>query len=276
MNPDVTIVLVAYNRATFLQRTLDCIVKQTYPNFELLICDDCSIDNTPEVARRYAAMDQRIQHVRNPVNLGMPGNLNAGIKRANCDLIAILHDGDIYHPELIEKWRAALLEHPNAGFVFNVYRHLAPDGVTGALTSVFPDVIPGKEFLENGCFADPEMECPVWGTVMTRHSIVRELGYFDPRYGFWSDMDMWFRIAERYDVAFVPEPLIDIPSRNAMPHLFSASSVKTHATIFRMYWAARCRMYKTRPVRLLKALTDQVAGFTYTKSRRAIRRLRKT
>jgi hypothetical protein len=154
-----------------------------------------------------------------------------------------------------------------------VYRHLSADGAHGALTSVFPDLMKGKHFLEEAVFSDPEMECPVWGTVMTRHSIVRRLGYFDPRYGFWSDMDMWFRIAERHDVAFVPEPLIDIPSRKAMPHLFSASSIKTHWTIFRMYSAARWRMYKSRPGTLAKSLGRQIAGFVYTKTRRALRRL---
>jgi hypothetical protein len=131
----------------------------------------------------------------------------------------------------------------------------------------------GSEFLENVCFQDPELECPVWGTVMARRGVYEALGMFDPTYGFWSDFDMWFRIAEFYDVAFVPEPLIDLPSRTTMPHLFASGALKTHTTIFRMYWAARCRHYWNRPFHLARELAKQVLYFVCSRTRRAMRRL---
>jgi hypothetical protein len=86
-------------------------------------------------------------------------------------------------------------------------------------------------------------------------------------------MDLYFRIAEKYDVAFVPEPLIDLPSRKVMPHLFGSGALKTHSTIFRIYWAARCRHYHGRPAALLLALARQIWDFGYTKIRRIWRRL---
>jgi glycosyltransferase involved in cell wall biosynthesis len=274
MKPDVSIVLVTYNRAEFLPRTLDCVLNQTYSNFELFICDDRSSDATPEVGRAYQAKDQRIRYVQNAVNLGMPGNLNAGLKRANGEFAAILHDGDIYDPTIIEKLRKALIEHPSAGFVFNMYRHLAPDGQSGLVTPVYPNFMRGKEFLEDLCFRDSELECPVWGTTMVRRRVVEELGYFDPKYGFWSDFDMWFRIAEKYDVAFVAEKLIDLPSRKAMPHLFDSRPLKAHSTIFRMYWAARRRHYRGKPGVLARELGKQTKDFAVTKTRRVLRRLK--
>ena len=273
MSPDVSIVLVTYNRAEFLPRTLDCILEQTYKNFELFICDDCSSDATPDICRRYEAQDKRIQYVRNQTNLAMPGNLNSGIRRCSGEVVAILHDGDIYHPAIIEKWRAALLEYPTAGFVFNIYRHLSPDGKSGALTDTFSRFLNGSYFLEKICFRDRDLDCPVWGTVMARRAVLNQMGLLNPRYGFWSDFDMWFRIAESYDVAFVPEALIDLPSRKAMPHLFDKGALVTHATIFRMFWAARCRHYKHRPVNLAYELTKQVGYFVSSKTRRVLRRL---
>jgi glycosyltransferase involved in cell wall biosynthesis len=194
-------VLVTYNREKFLPRTLNCILDQTYTNFELLICDDSSTDNTETICREYARYDQRIRYHRNRANLGMPGNLNHGIRRARFEFVANLHDGDIYHPTLLEKWRDALIENPTAGFVFNIYRHLFPHGHSGALTSEFPSLLNGHHFLENVCFKDRELECPVWGTVMARRSVYEAVGHFDDTYTFWSDFDMWFRIAEQYDVA---------------------------------------------------------------------------
>jgi len=273
MTPDVSIVLVTYNRAAVLPRTLDSILSQTYPEFELWICDDCSADNTPEIAQAYAQKDRRVHYLRNQTNLRMPGNLNEGIRRANCEFVAVAHDGDIYHPALIEKWRAALLRNPTAGFVFNVYRHLEPDGVTGSLTNIYPSFMTGKYFLERLAFADPEMECPVWGTGMARRQVLEEMNLFDDKFGFWSDMDMYFRIAQKYDVAFVPEPLIDLPSRKVMPHLFKSGPLKAHSTIFRIYWDARCRHYRERPVVLALALSRQIWDFGYTKLRRIWRRM---
>jgi glycosyltransferase involved in cell wall biosynthesis len=273
MSPDVSIVLVTYNRAEFLPRTLDCILEQTYREFELFICDDCSTDATPNICRRYEAQDKRIQYVRNQTNLAMPGNLNAGIRRCSGEFVAILHDGDIYHRTIIEKWRAALVENPSAGFVFNVYRHLSPDGQSGALTDTFSTFLKGSDFLEKICFRDRDLDCPVWGTVMARRVVLNEMGLFNARYGFWSDFDMWFRIAESHDVAFVPEALIDLPSRKTMPHLFDKGALVTHATIFRMFWAARCRHYQHEPVKLAYELMKQIGYFVSSKTRRVLRRL---
>lgn len=203
----------------------------------------------------------------------MPANLNAGIARTQFEFIANLHDGDVYHPNLVEKWREALLRNPSAGFVFNIYRHLLPDGMPKGVTDTFPRLIRGHEFLEDICFRDNELECPVWGTVMARRGVYQTLGLFDPTYGFWSDFDMWFRIAEQYDVAFVPEVLIELPSRAVMPHLFASGALKTHTTIFRMYWAARCRHYWHQPLRLANELARQVLLFANSRFRHIMRRL---
>jgi glycosyltransferase involved in cell wall biosynthesis len=274
---DVSIVLVVYNRAQFLARTLECLLRQSYPHFELMICDDASTDGTDEVCRNYAARDPRIRYIRNYKNMGMPGNLNNGIQLARHELIAILHDGDIYEPDLIESWRAALLDHPSAGFVFNQYVHLAPDGKSGAATGWFPEFMSGSEFLENYVFPDREVEFPVWGTVMGRRSIYMELGLFDPRFSFWSDVDMCCRIAEQHDVAYVRKPLIRLPSRLVMPHLFSERMLAAHINYFRIHWLVRKRHYRHQQWKKTAALTSMATVFvssrSYKLARRYLRRL---
>jgi glycosyltransferase involved in cell wall biosynthesis len=275
---DVSIVLVTYNREKFLPRTLDCVLAQSYADFELLICDDASTDGTRQICEDYARQDRRIRYIRNPRNLAMPGNLNNGIRLASHELLATLHDGDIYAPNLIEKWRATLLRFPSAAFVFNQYTHLSADGKRGVTTGRFPEFMAGKDFLEKIVFADREVEMAVWGTVMARRSIYLEMGLFDERYSFWADMDMWCRMAERYDVAYVNEPLISLPHRLAMPHLFTEKMLTAHKTIFRVHWNARVRHYYRRPGMMLAALGSMAFSFAAVRSvklyRRLLRRMR--
>ncbi len=273
VSDDVSIVLVTYNRERFLPRTIDSILAQSYPHFELLICDDASTDGTHRVCEEYATRDLRIRYIRNPTRLSMPGNLNNGIRLARRELIATLHDGDIYAPTLIEKWRAALLRFPSAGFVFNQYVHLSPDGKTGGITSRFPEFISGTAFLERIVFRDREVEFVVWGTVMARRSVYLEMGLFDGRFSFWSDMDMWCRIAERYDVAHVPEPLIRLPNRAAMPHLFSERMLTAHEMMFRIHWNARIRHYRGRPWQLAAALASMSVMFVSSRAVKLGRRI---
>ncbi len=268
---DVSIVLVTYNRARFLRQTLDSILAQTYRHFELLVCDDHSQDETEAICRQYAAWDERITYRRRQTNLGMPGNLNEGLQACKYEFVAVLHDGDIYHPTLIDKWRNALISHPSAGFVFNRYRHLAADGNAAWVTPPYPELLSGKAFLDK-CFAD-DKGCPVWGTVMGRRSAYERLGWFNPTYTFWADIDMWFRIAERYDVAHVPELLIDLPDRTMVPRQFAKGvkgSLIGNATVFRIYWSAKCRRFRGQPHRLIYHLSRQCVGYW---SLRAARRV---
>jgi glycosyltransferase involved in cell wall biosynthesis len=270
---DVSIILVAYNRARFLPRTIDCLLRQSYPHFELLICDDASTDGTDEVCKGFAAHDRRIRYIRNDKNKGMPGNLNNGIQLARHELIAIVHDGDIYEPDLIKCWRAALLRHGSAGFVFNQYVHLGPDEKTGAKTAFFPEFMNGSEFLEKHIFPDREVEFAVWGTVMGRRSIYIKLGLLDPRFSFWADMDMSCRIADCYDVAYVPKPLIQLPSRVAMPHLFSERMMTAHLNMFRIHWLARTRHYRRQPAKQVAALLSMTTRFVSIRCFKLARRL---
>jgi len=120
----VSVVLTTYKRAHILSQTIDFILRQTLRDFELIISDDCSPDETQAIGRRYEKLDNRVRYRRNNRNLNMPGNLNAGIREARGEYIANLHDGDVYDAHLLEKWAGALDAQPSAAFVFNAYREL--------------------------------------------------------------------------------------------------------------------------------------------------------
>ena len=148
----------------------------------------------------------------------MPGNLNAGILATSGEYVANLHDGDEYDPTLIEKSSAALDAYPRAAFVFNGYRELDSKGNTKQVwREPSPRIQPGWALLENMYFRHWRFGSPVWGTVMARRSAYLEAGLFDPRFGFVADVDMWLRLAEKYDVAYIAEPLIGLASPDAVP-----------------------------------------------------------
>jgi len=97
----VTVLMSVFNNETRIEKTLNSILKQTYPNFELLIINDGSTDNTCKILRDYAMKDKRIIII-DKSNTGLTDSLNIGLKASNNDLI-IRHDAeDISHPERFE------------------------------------------------------------------------------------------------------------------------------------------------------------------------------
>jgi glycosyltransferase involved in cell wall biosynthesis len=276
--PKVSVVLVTYKRAHLLPATIESILAQTFKDFELIICDDCSPDETETVCKQYEKHDDRVRYRRGQKNVGMPGNLNAGIIASSAEYIANLHDGDIYDPKLLEKWLAALEAYPRAAFVFNAYRDLDRHGNTVRIwRAPLGPCVPGSLLLEKIYFRRWRFNSAVWGTVMGRRSAYLDVGLFDLRFGFVSDVDMWMRLAERFDVAYVDEPLIHLASREAAPHLWDKSvDVSIQAHIAQMFWEARVRHFRRRPVRLSLEIARHISFLVADRSVRAAGSLRRS
>jgi glycosyltransferase involved in cell wall biosynthesis len=210
MSIPVSICLTTYNRGSVLRTSIDSLLAQSFGDFELIVSDDCSTDDTEAICRAYEARDSRVRYFRNAANLKMPGNLNAAISRATGDYIANVHDGDVFRPDLIAKWKAALDDHPTAAFVFNQYEAFDKHGNARIDRSPLEPNPDPREIARH--FFRTFTSC-VWGTVMTRREAYASTGPFDAAYGFISDVDMWLRLARDHDVAYVAEPLITITPR---------------------------------------------------------------
>lgn len=207
MPPSVSICLVTYNRDKLLPLTIDSLLRQSYGDFELIISDDASTDGTERICRDYAKSDRRIRYIRNTRNLGMPGNLNSSLQAATGRYLANLHDGDTYREDLIARWKLALDSHPTAGFVFNAYKSIDKGGNHIIYRETYPALIPGWKL---GIRLLSRWDSCVYGTVMTRREVYEKIGWFDPAFANFADVDMWLRIASEYDAAYVDETLIDL------------------------------------------------------------------
>lgn len=263
-SPKVSVVLTTYNRADSLRETVLSILGQSFQDFELIVSDDCSPDHTCRVVEDLQETDNRIIYRRNKRNLGMPGNLNAGIALARGDLIANLHDGDVYVDRLLARWSDALEACPTAAFVFNGYRYLDERGFEAGRSSAgLPACTPGHYLLEKVYFRSPLFNSVVWGTCMVRREAYEALGLFNPAYGFWSDVEMWMRLCEEFDVAFVDEPLIALPSRASLPRQGGRDRHQELRMMERMFRSARNRHYRDDPYRLRLERIKHLSFFAY-------------
>ena len=92
MSDLISIVLPVYNGAKFLCESIDSVINQTYKNWELLILDDCSTDETAKIAQKYVEQDSRIRYYLNEKNLRLPRNLNKGFSLAKGDYLTWTSD----------------------------------------------------------------------------------------------------------------------------------------------------------------------------------------
>ena len=202
----VSVCITHYDRPDKLAATLESLASQTCMPDEVFLWDDCSPQDPTGVAARFSGRFPHFVYHRNERNLGMPGNLNAVLAQATGDYVANLHDADVFHPQLLEKWVQALSEHPSAGFVFCrvAGRNQSQDR---RLQGCLP-LTPGREFNRRFFLNAWRGSSPVWGTVMGRRALYQENLPFDPRYGPVADVDMWMRLSLAADVAYVDEALI--------------------------------------------------------------------
>lgn len=113
----ITVIMGVYNGAKKLTAAVESILNQTFADFEFIICDDASSDNSLQILEVLAARDKRIKIIRNPYNLSLAPTLNNCLQAASGEYIARMDDDDISHSERFEKEMAFLDTHPEYAIV---------------------------------------------------------------------------------------------------------------------------------------------------------------
>jgi glycosyltransferase involved in cell wall biosynthesis len=204
--PAVSVVLPLYNRANTIPRALDSILRQTSPDFEIIVVDDGSTDQGPEIVKRMT--DPRIRLIRQP-NRGVSAARNRGIAEARAPMIALLDADDAWRPEFLEAMLGLAERLPGAGmYVSGMCIHC----VDGSAWDVFA-VVPGGQTagLIEDYFAAPE-EGTFAGSssIMLPKQVLDEVGGFPEGEPMGEDQDLWARIALKHPAACDTRVLADL------------------------------------------------------------------
>lgn len=205
MIPRVSFVVPCYKHGQFLRACVDSILAQSFEAFEVLVMDDCSPDETPEVAR--SITDPRVIHVRNERNLGHLANYNKGIGLARGEYVWLINVDDyLRRPHVLEKFVAVMDRVPSASYVFcpavsvRGTTESAPHAVHASSDTIFRSADFLERLLEVNCVPTP--------AAMVRRTSYERGGVFPLDLPYAGDWFQWCRHAFYGDVAFVAEPMV--------------------------------------------------------------------
>ncbi len=200
--PRVSVLLTCYNHIRYLPDAWQSVMDQTYTDWEIIAIDDGSKDGTREwLSERQS--DANV--ILNEANLGTYGSLNRALSEARGDFIAILNDDDVWAPRKLEAQLELLANHPEVGLV-----HTEGWFIDGA-GNKREDSPLGFEFprFETGDLLAPLLyqNKIIASAALVRRDCFDKVGNFNEKYFGSGDWEMWLRIAERWPLGCVPEPL---------------------------------------------------------------------
>jgi glycosyltransferase involved in cell wall biosynthesis len=195
----ISVIIPTHNRAHFLRQSVDSVLSQTYENFEIIIIDNNSTDNTTDLLKNYN--DRRIKYVKNSENNGCAGGRNQGIEMARGDYITFLDSDDELFSTKFEKQLMKLHTLPNKfGLIYCGFCYAS--GKTGQIIkNIYPEIHGNvyDNLLEMNLF-------PVHAAIIKRECF-QKCGVLDASLPACEDWDIWIRIAKYYEFGFVPDIL---------------------------------------------------------------------
>jgi glycosyltransferase involved in cell wall biosynthesis len=197
----VTVLLSVYNAGPPLRQAIESVLAQDIEDFEFLIIDDHSTDNSADVIREYAARDTRIRAVYHDENRGLSTSLNEGLRLAAHDLVARMDQDDECLPNRLRVQVEFMRAHPEVvvagSFVFHMGASRRRDRLMRFPTD--PGEIRERLLRENPLYHP--------SVIMRRREILALGGYRD-EFKNAEDYDLWMRASKVHDIAVIPEPLL--------------------------------------------------------------------
>jgi len=196
-----SVLLPVYNGAAFLPLAIESILKQDDPDFEFLLIDDCSTDDSAKIIRHYAASDERIRAIFHRENAGLAATLNEGLTEARSDLIVRMDQDDLALPQRIGAQIGFMRQRPEiavaGSFVYHMGRRPADDHLM-RLPAGHEEIV--RTLARENCIYHP--------SVIMRREPILSLGGYRAEFRNSEDYDLWLRVAKVYRLANLPEPLL--------------------------------------------------------------------
>jgi glycosyltransferase involved in cell wall biosynthesis len=194
----VSIIIPAYNKAELTARTVNSILKQTYPNIEIIVVDDGSTDSTRP---KMAEFGGQIRYIYKK-NGGACSARNVGICESQGDYIGLLDCDDLYAPQKVEKCIQYLKRFPQYGFVHTAAHFIDQDD---KVVGTYSHPRSRKEGWISDRLIMGNFVCN--STIFARKMCFDRVGLFDETFFMPADWDMWIRLAEKYQAGYLNEPL---------------------------------------------------------------------
>ena len=212
----VSVIMRTYNRAYCIGEALDSVLRQTYRNFEVVVVDDGSTDNTQEIVSSF--QNDNIRYIRHDHNRGVSVAGNTGIKAATGDAIAHLDSDDLWKPEMLNSLVNFFNRHPEVGAVFcgvQLIRNGEPPSSIASLMEAFPKLLALHTQLKSDdiVFSNREMylclleEVPIKpSAALIRRSVVDHIGGYNESMVSGEDWELYLRILKILSVWIYKSP----------------------------------------------------------------------
>ena len=189
--PKVSVLMGAYNCAATIADSIKSIQAQTFPDWEMIICDDGSVDNSVEIIQEFCRQDPRIKLIKNDKNYGLPHTLNHCLEYATGDYCARMDGDDLCDATRFEKQVRFLNENPQYGFVSTTMKRFDEQGVYQVPPTEDPYEPTKKDYIKGSpfCHAPTMFRREAYDAVGGYRICEKVLGV--------EDYDLWFRLYEK-------------------------------------------------------------------------------
>lgn len=199
--PLVSVVMPVFNAEKFVGQAIESILNQTLIDFEFIIVNDASTDDSLQIINSYKKRDNRIRVFNNKKNLHMSESLNLGIDQTRADFVARMDQDDISVPKRLEIQYDFLISHPNIVIVGNDISLIDINNtIIGKRTYPTTSDRLKKIMFRYSPFAHP--------TIMIKKVVYYKTGKYDGAKYPCEDIDFWFRLGRKYEFASIPIPLL--------------------------------------------------------------------
>ena len=214
----VSVIMPAYNAEKYIEEAIQSVIDQTYPNWEMLIVDDGSVDSTAEIILRYASVDSRVKLHRFEKNRGACAALNEALGRVQGKFVCWLSADDRYHSSMLQSSVEFLLNNPDKEAVFSRHEFI------NEYSEVIEIWNPNPEYLRIGqpdCF-EPYRTLLFVGnafnacSVMATKNAFAKAGLFDRTHPYAGDYEYMLRLVAYSDIGFINEINVQINTRSSV------------------------------------------------------------
>lgn len=207
-NKKISVIIPSYNHSKFLKKAIDSVLNQSYKDFELIILDDCSTDNSVKIINSY--QDKRIKKYFNEKNSGAVNTLNQLINMATGEYIALLNSDDYWDEKKLEIQIEYLENNPSVAACFTW-----TDFVDEHNKGIFDSEIVPLDLFQKGNLTQSEWlkflfdngNCLCHPSVMIRSKIYNEIGMYKNIFRQLPDFEFWIRLIKKYNIHIIEQNL---------------------------------------------------------------------